>query len=197
MMDEGYIKFKLVWTQQDIALPEALQALNTVRRRCVAQQWIGMYEDGIGFGNISVRVNGGFLISGTQTGHLDELQAQDTSLVTRVDIAGNTCWCTGRVQASSESMTHAALYATQPGIGAVIHIHHQAWWAKYLHVFPTTPQSAAYGTPDMAKAIAQCAANEVVPVIIMAGHPDGILAYGTSLEEAWQVLWDCMPENVK
>jgi hypothetical protein len=49
----------------------------------------------------------------------------------------------------------------------------------------------------MAEAIAHCAQEQTVPVIIMAGHTDGILAYGSSLAEAERVLWECMPENVK
>ena len=197
MMDEGYIKFRLEWTQRAIHYPEALAALNAVRSRCVSRGWIGLYPDGIGFGNISMRVPEGFLISGTQTGHVANLSTEQVALVTQFDLDRNTCWCTGLIKASSESMTHAALYASQPGIRAVIHIHHRAFWEQNRGVRPTTPSSAAYGTSAMAQAIAHCAQEQVMPVIIMAGHEEGVLAYGTSLEAAEQVLVDCMQENMK
>jgi L-ribulose-5-phosphate 4-epimerase len=50
---------------------------------------IGAYNNGIGFGNISQRLapsNGLFVVSGTQTGHLPQLNAQHYAIVTQYSI---------------------------------------------------------------------------------------------------------------
>ena len=94
---------------------------------------IGQYEDlGIGYGNISVRRGSCdlFLISGTQTGHLPATDERHYSLVTDCDIRNNIVRCSGPVQASSEAMTHAAIYALGDAIGAVVHVHSAELWKR-------------------------------------------------------------------
>ena len=56
----------------------------------------------------------------------------------------------GLVQASSEAMTHAAIYGLDPHIGAVVHVHSSSLWQKYRNRLPITDPGVAYGTPEMA-----------------------------------------------
>ena len=102
---------------------------------------IGEYPDsGIGFGNLSARIGDSprFLISGTQTGHCSHSTADQFSLVTRVDIPGNEVECEGPLRASSEAMTHAAIYAADMTIRAVVHVHDSRLWQHALEQLPTT-----------------------------------------------------------
>ena len=67
-MDEGYIKFncKLIPTN-DIPLKK-VAVLNVYRDSMYKKGMIGVYPDGIGYGNISMRYSENkFLISGTGT----------------------------------------------------------------------------------------------------------------------------------
>ena len=102
--------------------PAAAKKLDEWRQKLYAAGLIGEYvEERIGFGNISIRSadHGQFLITGTQTGNLATTTEEHYSLVTSYDIAGNKVWCSGPLQASSEAMTHAAIYELDPAIGAV------------------------------------------------------------------------------
>jgi len=107
--------------------------------------------------------------------------------VTRTAIADNVVWSTGAVKASSEAMTHAALYALSPEIGAVVHVHSKALWCRYLHELPTTHASVPYGTPAMAREFERLWAEgrfAAGGIAVMAGHEEGIVSIGTDLREA-------------
>ena len=70
MIDEGYIKYQCYWTSQDSVTEEEIIVLNQWRNRLYQLGLIGEYDNGIGFGNVSCRLNpeNHFMISGTQTG---------------------------------------------------------------------------------------------------------------------------------
>lgn len=189
-MDDGYIKFQLDWKKG--AAPECSELDNLIhwRDRMFALGLIGYdakYK--LGFGNISVLANGQqqFIISGTQTGHLPNLQPNHFTKVTSYSIADNRLTCLGPVKASSESLTHAAIYEADPDIRAVIHIHHDEQWAAWLHNVPTTHEDVPYGTPEMADEIRRLfneTPRDQLKVIAMAGHHGGLIAFGKTLEEA-------------
>lgn len=191
-IDEGYIKYDSRWTEGPAPDRELAAELERWRAPLFAAGLIGHYEDlGIGYGNLSVRgpEPGEFVISATQTGQLAHTQADHYSLVTRVDIAGNTVWSTGPLRASSETMTHAAIYALSDAIGAVVHVHSKPLWDEHLNVLPTTKPDVAYGTPAMAEEFAQlwtAGRFRNDGLAIMAGHEEGIVSVGTTLEEAAQ-----------
>lgn len=153
---------------------------------------------GIGFGNVSCRApaadagaRGLFLVSGTQTGHLPVLGAEHYSLVTRADVAANRLEAEGPVAPSSESLTHAMLYALDARIGCVLHVHSpEIWRAADRLGLPTTPAGAAYGTPAMAEAVARLYRDGRLHsgLFVMAGHEDGVVAFGDSAEVAGRAL---------
>jgi ribulose-5-phosphate 4-epimerase/fuculose-1-phosphate aldolase len=97
----------------------------------------------------------------------------------------------GSALPSSESLTHAAIYESDAGTGAVIHCHDSKLWATLLNQAPTTSNSADYGTPEMANEIMQLFTRSDVQsrkIVVMAGHEAGILTFGKDLEEAFAVL---------
>lgn len=190
-MDEGYIKYTFDWNKKTISLhPEVLEELNLFRSKLRDLNMIGKIPDGPGFGNISVRSTGDtFFISGSDTGSLELLEAEQVALVTRCDYLQNRIVFEGQIAASSESMSHAAIYQQKKDVGAVIHVHHAKFWNHYRYLLPTTEVDAAYGTPAMALAIAQQAAkNPKKQLLILGGHEDGIISYGSNLREAFDLL---------
>src|SRR5207302_7619303 len=111
----------------------------------------------IGYENISVRLANGreFAITGSATGGVEKLTPAHFAKVTGYDFDRNWLRCEGPIVASSESMTHAAIYEAEPRAGAVIHVHHLELWKRLLHNAPTTPEEIEYGTPAMARAVRQ------------------------------------------
>lgn len=191
--DEGYIKYDIDWTPGPAPDVAAARELDTWRRPLFEAGLVGVYEDlGVGYGNLSVRcaAPGRFLISGTQTGSLATTDESHYSLVTEVDIDGNSVRCTGPVKASSEAMTHAAIYALDAGIGAVVHVHSRALWQHYRDGgLPMTDASVAYGTPQMAREFSRLYDETDfarLGVAVMAGHEDGLISFGPTLETATQ-----------
>ncbi|MFY9152074.1 MAG: class II aldolase/adducin family protein [Prolixibacteraceae bacterium] len=187
-MTEGYIKFHCSWEQKDVSIPENIfEDLQLHRSRLYELNLIGIYPDGIGFGNISVKLNDGFVITGSTTGQFAELNPSHYSIVTGYSFEQNSIFCSGLTKASAESLTHAATYEALPETGAVVHVHCLWLWEKLLNNFPTTSGEIEYGTPEMALAVKQIAfslKDDTEKIIIMGGHKEGILAFGRTLEEA-------------
>lgn len=190
MIDEGYIKFDIDWRRGPPPDAQTVAELNRWRKPLYEAGLIGEYADlGIGFGNISMRSGaaGQFVISGTQTGHLGDLGLEHYALVTDYDIAVNRVSCSGQVKASSESMTHAAIYELNPAITGVVHVHSATMWNRLINSLPTTNPDVAYGTPAMAQEFLRLYHDTDFAekgVAIMAGHDEGILSFGTDLTEA-------------
>lgn len=189
-IDEGYIKYLSDWTRGPAPDHAETSLLTKWRRPLHAAGLVGHYTDlDVGYGNISVRFRGTsqFVISGTQTGELADTCGDHYALVTGYDIGRNQVSCVGPVEASSEALTHAALYELNPGIGAVVHIHDRRMWNELLHRAPTTADDIGYGTPEMAEEFARLYRETEFPhrgIAVMAGHDEGIVCIGKSLEQA-------------
>ncbi len=191
-MDDGVIKFQLDWQEGSAPDFPEMKGLMHWRDRMYDLGLIGYdKQHEVGYGNISVLPDRlpHFVISGTQTGHIARLSAGDYTEVTAYSIADNHLICKGPVKASSESLTHAAIYEANPEIRAVIHIHHDVQWEKWLGKVPTTSGNVPYGTPEMAKEIKRLFEEgqlDQTTLIAMAGHQGGIISFGSDLEEAAQ-----------
>ncbi|MDH5622637.1 MAG: class II aldolase/adducin family protein [Gammaproteobacteria bacterium] len=187
MQDEGYIKYRMHWTPQPAPYVAATKRLEVWRRPLFKAGLIGQYDNPpIGFGNISMRCGeaGQFLITGTQTGRVALSNEAHYALVTDYDIAGNELSCRGPVQASSEAMTHAAIYELDPAINAVVHVHSQSLWDRYVNILPTTHPDIAYGTPEMAREFARLYSEsgfQSQGIAVMGGHAEGLLSIGATL----------------
>ena len=187
-MEEGYIKYHCNWIQEQVIQTEQIHEINKWRSLLMEQGYMGMYDDGIGFGNISMRMDQHvFMISGSATGGIKELTNDHYALVTDFNLAENQLTCKGMTTASSESLTHASIYACSKETNAVVHIHHKEKWSSLLNHEATTDSSIAYGTPEMAFAIQRLIKEDKVGpsrIIVMGGHEEGLIAYGKTLEEA-------------
>jgi ribulose-5-phosphate 4-epimerase/fuculose-1-phosphate aldolase len=189
-IDEGYTKFTVDWTRCDLAEFDEVAELCQWRKPLFDAGLIGFYSHiGVGFGNISMRIGTGteFVISGTQTGHLAVVGPEHFALVTTADIPRNRVACSGAIQASSESMTHAVLYAVDAAINAVVHVHSERLWTKLHGVIPTTADDVAYGTPEMAAEFMRLYRESSLRssgVAVMGGHDSGLISIGRSMAEA-------------
>lgn len=188
-MDEGYIKFNCQWLQQAPDAAIDIREINAWRGQMHQAGLIGVYDNGIGFGNISTRLaDYPFLISGSATGEISNLTKDHYAVVTDYNFAENRLVCQGPIKASSESLSHAIIYECEPTVNAVIHVHSMNLWEKLMHVLPTTEATVAYGTPEMAMEIKRLltVSDEIVQhkTIIMGGHEEGILVWGKTMEEA-------------
>ena len=193
MIDEGYIKYQCHWNEINAIAQWDIVKLNWWRTKLYNLGLIGEYNNGIGFGNLSVRIpqSNNLIISGTQTGGIAELTPQHYTKVTEFDWDKNYVVCEGLIKASSETLTHAAIYVAQPNVNAVIHVHNADLWRKLLDKVPTTNVNCAYGTPEMAEEIIRlCRQRETQQqkIVIMSGHEEGILTFGQSLKEAGNTL---------
>ena len=191
--DEGYIKYQCHWTKISTVTAEDILELNQWRDRLYRLGLIGQYSNGIGFGNLSIRLNNSqdMIISGTQTGGIAQLKAEHYTKVTDFDWQKNYVSCEGLIKASSETLTHAAIYVAQPKIKAVIHVHNAGLWQKLLDKVPTTDPNCAYGTPEMAEELiklCQQPKTTNAKIVVMSGHEEGIITLGKNLEEAGNVL---------
>jgi hypothetical protein len=174
-MVDGYIKFKCNWIKSDPLLSEKIHELNKWRKILFNRGLIGS-SDGIGYGNLSIRANK-FIITGSQTGLLSELNENHYTEVTDYNFKENSLTCKGPIKASSESLTHAAVYESTD-FNSVIHIHNLDLWNKLIDKYPTT--HAEYGTPALAYEIMKLKSN----LIVMGGHKAGIITCRKDVKEA-------------
>lgn len=192
-IDDGYIKYTS--TRRDGRAPPcaALDELNRARTTLFDLGLIGVYDNGVGYGNLSVRVNDGnqFVITASATGAQRQLQMEQFCLVESFSIQNNHVQSMGPLPASSESMTHGAIYAAHPGVRCVIHVHSRSLFDHLLQAgAPATPADIPYGTPAMADRVAQLVNLQpnLPTVFVMAGHDEGVAAYGASTASTLDAL---------
>ena len=159
---EGVIKYKLKHTQKPIHEKISLCGINPWRTIIFRLGLIGQdperYEN-LGFGNISQRLNSQssqFIITGSQIGHIEHLRPEHYCLVVKADPRNNRIESCGLFKPSSESMTHASIYAQDNTIQAVIHVHSPEIWKNTVALaLPHIPAHVPYGTVEMAIAVEQ------------------------------------------
>src|SRR5438477_12968088 len=193
MRETGSVKFTCQQVPIEISRFAGFAELKRYRRKLLALGMIGVDASGVGFGNLSIR-NGAtsrFYITGSATAGVSELMPTDCAKVVAYDFARNWLQCEGSTVASSESLTHAAVYESDPTARAVIHCHDMKLWTALLHKVPTTPEKVEYGTPEMAYAVRGLFDNTDVlkkKIFVMAGHEGGVVAFGRDLRSAFAQL---------
>lgn len=184
-MLEGIIKYQQKFTLKDNLTWNDVHDLENCRKKLRPYNLIG--EDPIehlGHGNLSGRwmQSNSFIITGTQTGKLSDLNPSHYTKVVNFDLASQLVEVEGPIPASSEALTHGALYLQSPEIKFVIHIHHRQMWEKMLQGnFKRTDSDIEYGSLAMAEAMAQLVSRPE-DVLVMAGHQDGIIFFGPQLD---------------
>ena len=193
MNETGVVKFRCEHVVREVMPFAGFPELNACRRKLLQLRMVGVDTAGIGFGNLSVRdgESNSFYITGSGTGALPQLQLVHVAKVTAYDLAGNWLACEGAITASSESLTHAAVYESTPDARAVIHCHSAQLWQQLLNRVPTTRREVEYGTPEMALEVRRLFRESDVrdgQVLAMGGHPAGLVVFGGSFDEAFGVL---------
>ncbi|MFZ7111249.1 MAG: class II aldolase/adducin family protein [Desulfatiglandales bacterium] len=193
LKDKGTIKYLCHWNPSGPLDPEEIDEINAWRGRLYRLGLIGAYENGIGYGNLSIRKgqSDAFIITGSGTGRLRSLDETHYTRVTSVDFEANSLTCRGPVRASSESLTHAAVYVSHRATGGVIHIHHMGLWKNLMDCVPTTSPKAGYGTPEMAFEVMRLLRESNFRgknVLVMGGHEEGLIAFGKGISEAGGLL---------
>ncbi|MCK5480537.1 MAG: class II aldolase/adducin family protein [Gammaproteobacteria bacterium] len=210
MQEEGVIKFDLQFRFAEPAPMNSLQELNTWRNILWKNGLIGQDPcryGGYGFGNVSQRIgpfDAGcgkrvFVISGTQTGELEELDNSHYAIVSAYDTGRNHVIASGPVKPSSESLTHAAIYDLDDEVHAVLHVHSpDIWKTAAARNIPLTDPSVDYGTPAMAQEVRRLF-NESdvrqIGIFAMGGHEDGVVSFGPNVEQAGHTLLHALTES--
>lgn len=188
-----YVKFSCQRVPGDISSFAALAEVNAYRAKLLELDVLGVDSNGIGFGNLSVRDGrtGNFYVTASRTGGKLELTLPDCAKVVACDFRTNAIRFQGSSIPSSESLTHAAIYASDPRAGAVIHCHDCNLWTALLNRAPTTSEAAEYGTPKLAYEIIALLKDSDAQnrkIVVLAGHQSGIVTFGKDLDEAFAVL---------
>ena len=189
---EGVIKF--VCEHEPMALaPHDIAELRAWREVLLRLGMLGQDASrygGYGFGNVSMRTGDGFLVSGSQTGHLGNPGLEAYSRVVSWDLGAGRIVSQGEVKPSSESLTHAAIYELSPSIRWVFHAHApEIWRGAEQRSIAATPPDVAYGTPAMAAAVETLfPEHPSTGIFAMGGHEDGIIAFGETADAAGEQL---------
>lgn len=196
VIDDGVIKYDRSNFShcEDLQIAE-FQDLEYWRKKLYQLNLIGEYAEAqIGFGNMSMiqdyseifhSTHPQFIITGTQTGKYADLSACHYTRVLDYDIDKLKIKMMGAIEASSEALTHAAIYDSNKSIKAVFHIHSKEIWEKMMSdESDFTAANIPYGTVEMAHATQACIAHKNSGVFCMHGHEDGIVIYGKTTEEA-------------
>lgn len=198
---EGVIKFNCYWTQSGpVISDEPYSILNYWREVLFNMDLIGAYENGVGFGNLSCRVgeSNNFYITASATGEIPVLEPGHYVRVEGCNFEDNAVRCTGPLKASSESLTHGAIYRADPGTNAVIHVHSMDLWEKLGDRVPTTKKEFEYGTPGLALDIFRLFKETDVMekrILVMGGDPSGIITFGNDMDEAINILMSYIGED--
>jgi len=190
MAYEGVIKFKYVCEDNRFRIPgDAFDIINPVRLLLKEKDYVGQYPDGISYGNVSIRDNESneFYITASDTGKLVYTEPENYVKVVDCDLVNNLCRYKGRALPSSESLSHYIIYTYCADVKAVVHIHNKELWLKLKKKVPTTSASVAYGTIEMVNEIINLMQNTNLKnekIVVMGGHEDGLISFGSSIEEA-------------
>lgn len=195
MIDDGVIKYDRTNFTESGPLDEALwKEIESWREKLFKLNLIGEYPtEKVGFGNLSKIIKWNkkaeFVITGTQTGKYSNLTGDHYTLVTGYDLEGMKLQQVGPLEASSEALTHAAVYESNKRIKAVFHIHSTVIWEEMIKSgYDATPTNVPYGTIEMANCVGELIANNTSGLIVMKGHQDGVIAYSDSMDHCGELI---------
>ncbi len=184
---DGYIKFIVEhWETVAVCTDDAISNLIKFRTEIFDRGWIGVLPDGVGFGNLSMRMGGSFIITGNATGQHRVLNSSYFAKVLSYDAEQNICISEGPRKPSSESGTHAVIFEVLPDINVILHIHNTTVWKKIIKTGFSTTKDVEYGTPEMAEAVKKLIQQPEVQkagVFAMKGHEDGVVFFGERIEK--------------
>ena len=201
-LDEGVIKFKFTLKKAPPLDEGSYIELEKWRVILFKMKLIGEYPiEKVGYGNLSRKITGTdneFIITGTQTGKFSNLSGLQYTRVVKCNLAKMNVEAAGPTAPSSESLTHYAIYNACPHINAIFHVHSKELWQYMIDKgMDATSESISYGTTQMATEAKKCIGNKKSGVFVMKGHEDGVISYGTSIEEAGKIILDTFKQSRK
>lgn len=178
------------------------------RELLMRQELIGqdpLRYDGYAFGNLSARLaptkrgahatssakNGLFIVSASQAANRDHNDPATWTTIDSVNLARFWVDARGELPPSSETMTHAMIYAAEPNAQFVFHAHSPEIWNNADELMlPATGADVPYGSPAMSQAVIDLmAANMSRPLVFVTrGHEDGVFALGPTARDAGGLL---------
>ncbi len=209
-MEEGVIKFQQRFTKKSPINDEIIEDLNFWRQLLYYNHLIGKDPtkyNGAAYGNLSKRLGYNksinkrkFVITGTQTSGLAKLTNEHYSMVLEYYPESNLVFSEGPIRASSESMTHGAIYDLDNSLRYVFHGHaHNIWrFSKNLKI-PITLEDVEYGTPEMAEEVKRLFKETDVinkKIFAMGGHKDGIISFGKTIEESGMTMLNYLQKSL-
>lgn len=197
---EGVIKFEAAHLAGEAPRDSRLAELDFWRGLLVALGMMGrdpLRYGGLAFGNVSLRLNTReFLISASQTAGHAHLGETDLVRIIEADIEANRVTSIGPQKPSSETLSHAAAYRSNPDVQCVFHVHHPLPFAARQSLgIASTAEGILYGTPAMAGEIGHLLETGADQIIAMTSHQDGLLSAGTSIRQAALSLIDLLAES--
>ena len=199
VIDDGVIKYdRSNFTQSRPIDSIEYRDLEYWRKKLFLLNLIGEYEEEqVGFGNMSQIFDYShfshspvpqFVITGSQTGKYAELDGRHYTRVLNYNIDHLKIWTMGAIEASSEALTHAAIYAHNKNIKAIFHIHSEKIWQGMIDdKTDSTAKTIPYGTVEMARATEKCVGKKDSGSFTMLGHTDGVIIYGKNLAEVGEL----------
>ena len=187
---KGKIQFNFRLIKR-IVEKEKIIELDKWRDKFYSLGLIGVNKDGIGIGNISSRSNGNqFIISGSGTGKIEKLTEKHYCEVIEFDLKKNYLVCKGKINASSESLTHAAVYESDKKINAVIHVHSPDLWKFLLKKVPCTKEGIESRSKEIAFEMQRLIKEKRTQkkIVLIKADKEGIICFGKNLEQAGNIL---------
>jgi hypothetical protein len=181
-MVEGVIKYNISRLIKKVPISD--KKLNIMRKKLHKMKLIGVYDNNIGYGNISIRYLSGFIISSSQTGNRYFTSQNDFTFVYKPSFF--ELKAIGTKVASSESMTHNAIYSLSSSINAVVHIHNKELWNYTITKnYPSISEDIDYGTIDMMNGVEKLYNKYSYKrdnIFVTKGHKEGVFIFGSSIE---------------
>lgn len=150
---------------------------------------------GYAYGNLSIRDGAAdalnFVITASQTSGAPQLVSEHLVRITYCNLERFWVDAEGAQPPSSETITHAMVYAADPKLKCVFHVHSPLIWQQRERLkLPETAADVGYGSPAMCQAVAGLMAQyQSRPLTFAtAGHEDGIFACGHNLSDTGGLL---------
>jgi hypothetical protein len=200
---KNVLRFRCDLEPGPVGCESDISDLERWRGKLRSQGWLGQKPDrygGLGFGNVSRKLDDeAVLISGSQTGYLDELTLSQYVSILNYDPDTNCIRCRGRIQPSSETFTHLAIYESDSTARFVFHTHSpEIWRARSILDLPTTHPKFECGTVGLFHAVIELLNDRRMcrkGILAIGGHEDGIMSWGTTADEAGCVLMDLLKSS--
>lgn len=196
---EGVIRFAWDLRAPDgpVADRELFDQIKAWREVLVRLGMIGQSPEryaGFGFGNLSARDPerpDEFVITASQTGGVADLTQDQLTRITGCNLERFWVDAIGAQPPSSETLTHAMIYAADPRITWVMHGHSpEIWQAAEALALPCTAPAVEYGSPQMGAATGSLLADFQSRPLVFAtlGHTDGVFSCGSTARDTGGLL---------